>query len=106
MGKIRVITGNDEPELKSDVLGDSDGGALAGLGGESRLTEMDTQVLRKALADFSGEIGEALRDIRAVGEFRLKEVQISVEISAEGGISLIGSAKAGAKGAVNLTFSI
>ncbi len=48
---------------------------------------------------------EFLSDIRAVGEFELTEVQLQVEVSAEGGVHFIGTAKAGGKGAITLTFS-
>lgn len=37
--------------------------------------------------------------------YRLTEVQVQLEITAEGGVALIGSVKAGAKGAITLTFS-
>jgi hypothetical protein len=67
---------------------------------------VDTAKLRESLSDFSEKISSILLDIKAVGEFRLKEVQLSVEINAEGGIALIGHTKAGIKGAIDLTFSL
>ena len=44
-------------------------------------------------------------DLKQVGGFEVKEVQVSVEVSAEGGVSLLGTAKASAGGAITLTFS-
>ena len=81
-------------------------GTLGILEPESMITELDTDRLKASLAGLSAQIGEVLSDIRAVGDFKLKEVKVSVEISAEGGVALIGSAKAGAKGAIELTFAV
>ncbi len=43
-------------------------------------------------------------DLGEVGGFKLKQVAIQVEINAEGGVELVGTAKVGAKGAITLTF--
>ncbi len=48
-----------------------------------------------SLADLSGKISQILQDIKNVGDFKLKKVELGVEISAQGGVSLIGSVKAG-----------
>ena len=45
-----------------------------------------------------------LADLKAVGGFELAEVQVAVELTAEGGVNLIGNLTAGAKGAMQLTF--
>jgi len=45
------------------------------------------------------------QDLKAVGSFKLDQVEVSLEISAEGGVALIGTAKAGASEAVKLAFS-
>jgi hypothetical protein len=42
--------------------------------------------------------------VKAVGGFELAEVQVAVELTAEGGVNLIGNLTAGAKGAIQLTF--
>jgi hypothetical protein len=99
MSKIPVVTAparTAEPQA----------GTLGILEPQSMITELDTDQLKASLAGLSSQIGEVLSDIRAVGDFRLKEVKVSVEISAEGGVALIGSAKAGAKGAIELTFAV
>jgi hypothetical protein len=46
----------------------------------------------------------ALTSLSRVGSFELREVQMQVEVSAEGGVQLVGTAKAGGKGAITLTF--
>lgn len=50
------------------------------------------QTLRKAFGEFSGDLGG----------LRLNEVQVGLEISAAGGVHLIGTA--GVKGAITLIF--
>jgi len=65
---------------------------------------IDVNKLKQSIADLSTKISTIFHDIRNVGEYRLQEIQISVEISAEGGISLVGTLKGGTKGAVTLTF--
>ena len=57
-----------------------------------------------SIASLSEQLNTIFNDIKQVGSFQLKEVQVQVEISSEGGVNLIGTAKAGLKGAVGLTF--
>ncbi len=98
------------PVIVEDTKSESDprAGTLSSgiLSPGNKIKEIDAEKLRKSLSDLSGQISDVLQDIKDVGNFKLKEVQISVEISAEGGVALIGSAKAGAKGAITLTFSV
>jgi len=37
-------------------------------------------------------------------DFKLKQVEVGIEVSAEGGVNLIGTMTAGAKAAITLTF--
>jgi hypothetical protein len=96
MSTIPVIV-EIEPELQSGTLG------LEGVSG--RIAQIDVDTLRRSLSNLAGQITGLFEDIRAVGSYQLKEVQVHLEISAEGGVALIGSLKAGAKGAITLTFS-
>ncbi len=57
-----------------------------------------------SVALLSAQLNAVFNDIKQVGGFQLKEVQVQAEISSEGGVNLIGTAKAGLKGAVTLTF--
>jgi hypothetical protein len=63
-----------------------------------------TDVLKQNLVGVSRSVVEILEGIRAVGQFKLKQVTLQVEVSADGGINLVGTAKLGGKGAITLTF--
>jgi|AraplaL_Col_mTSA_1032028.scaffolds.fasta_scaffold02821_4 hypothetical protein len=89
------------------VAGDDDStkgvfGAGADVAG--RVADVPVDRLRESLRSVSTSFLESLSDVSAVGRFRLKEVTVKVEVSAEGGIRLIGSASASAKGAIELKF--
>lgn len=73
--------------------------------GTERLHEIEVGKLRGSFSHLAQQISEILQDIKAVGAYRLKEVEIEVEVSSEGGVHLVGSLKAGVKGAIKLTFS-
>lgn len=79
------------------TLGPTRGGAT------ETVKDISIKKLRASLASLSEQISEILRDIKRLGDFSLKTVQIEVAISAEGGFVLVG--KAGVKGAVTLTFT-
>ena len=96
MSTLPVLV-DDETKSKSGTLGPA-----RGVAGET-VKNLSTEKLRNSLANLSGQISEILQDIKRVGDFNLKTVQIEVAISAEGGFVLIG--KAGVKGAVTLTFT-
>jgi hypothetical protein len=61
--------------------------------------------LRENLGSVCQSLAGVLKDIKVVGDFRLKEVTIQVEVTAEGGVEFIGTSKIGGKGAITLTFS-
>ena len=71
---------------------------------EAVLAQVSAESLRGNLTRASQGILQLLSDIRKIGAFRLKEVQLQVEISAEGGVQFIGTSKIGGKGAITLTF--
>ena len=73
--------------------------------GGSSVIPFDTAELAASLRGLTTQLGELFGDLRAVGGYELQEVQVGLEISAEGGFNLIGSAKAGGKGAITLTFA-
>ncbi len=98
MNTIPVIIDNDiEPE--EDTLG-----LLSAESGEPRIKNLKIDTLRESLSHLSESAAGIFQDIKQVGEFRLKEIELQVEITAEGGFALVGMAKAGAKGAIKLTF--
>ncbi len=71
---------------------------------ETVLVELDTAQLRNEIERVTRLVSGILADHTDGPTFRLKEASVSLEISAEGGVSLIGTLTAGAKGAVTLTF--
>jgi len=98
----------------SVVLGPTD--AQAGVRGEATLgrgdsatrllgtVEIPVDRLRESLAKLTGNLSTLLADLKAVGGFELAQVQVAVELTASGGVNLIGNLTAGAKGAMQLTF--
>lgn len=88
-----------------DSGNDTQPGTLGVLTSGARVKEIDVDLLRQSLAHLSEQISTLFHDIKKVGQFRLKEVQLQVEVTAEGGVALIGVAKAGVTGAITLTFS-
>ncbi len=89
------------------VATDTSSPQTLGLGSsvQERIEKIDAEVLRQSIGKLTGQLNSLFEDVQNVGNFELNSVQISLEISAEGGVALIGSAKAGAKGALSLTFS-
>lgn len=69
-------------------------------------TEIDVEELAKNLKSFLDKIRDVLSAIPvAVGAFKVDTMTVDVEISAEGGISLLGTGgKIGGKGGLSLTF--
>ena len=94
--KISVIV-EGQPDNQRRVLGaKSQSGFIT--------KALDTNQLGKSMQVFSKQIGHIFEEVQQVGNFQLDTVSLQVEISSEGGISLIGSLRAGVKGAVTLTF--
>jgi hypothetical protein len=61
----------------------------------SKLAAIDVDRLRRSIGELTGGVAALFEDIETVGHYRLKEVQVSLEITAEGGVALIGSLKTG-----------
>ncbi|UCE06734.1 MAG: hypothetical protein JSW07_01450 [bacterium] len=81
-------------------------GTLGVLTPDRIMKEIDSDKIRESFSKLSKQISGLFQEIKNVGDFTLREVQLSVEITAEGGVALIGNVKAGTKGAITLTFSI
>jgi hypothetical protein len=69
------------------------------------LQAVPTTTLRQNLLAVTESVAQVFEGIRQVGQFKLKEVVLQVEVSADGGVCLIGTAKIGGKGAITLTFA-
>jgi hypothetical protein len=72
--------------------------------GVPRLVDIPLEQLKMNLSTVSSTMVEALQGIKEVGRFRLKEVTLQVEITAQGGIYFIGTASMEGKGAITLKF--
>ena len=72
---------------------------------ETILERIPVDKLKANLGKLAQQFTAALEDIKAIGKFRLTEVEIQVEVSAEGGVELIGTATLGGKGAITLKFA-
>ena len=68
------------------------------------MEQLPVEQLRTALAKLTSQLSTLLADARAVGGFELAQVTVGVELTASGGVNLIGNLTAGAKGALQLTF--
>lgn len=68
------------------------------------LKEIPIDKLKENMLKVCNQVAETVGHVKQVGKFQLKEVSIQVEISAEGGVELIGTAQLGGKGAITLTF--
>ena len=69
------------------------------------LQDIPVDTLKKNLGRVCRGITTALEEVKRVGSFKLKEVTVQVEVSAEGGVEFIGTANLGGTGAITLTFS-
>lgn len=81
-------------------------GTLGVLSSNLHLQNMDVAKLRQAFAQLTEQISTLLQDTKHVGNFQLKEVQLQVAITAEGGVALVGLAKAGMTGTIALKFTL
>lgn len=71
---------------------------------EIAVRDLPVDRLRENLNTVCQGLASVLDNVKKVGNFHFKTVTIQVEVSAEGGIELIGTAKLGGKGAITLTF--
>jgi len=69
------------------------------------IKEIDVEKIKESLKDLTGKLTGIFEEIKTVGRFDLNTVQLAVQISAEGGVSLVANAKAGMSGTITLTFS-
>jgi len=67
--------------------------------------DLPTERLRENLNKVCQGVASMVNDVGKVGSFQLKQITVQVEVTAEGGVELIGTAKLGGKGAITLTFS-
>ena len=119
MADLQVVVTEDEDDNKP-TGGVSRGGyspynnsTLSGntrSGGENskirRITKaISAETLANSMQELKSNLDEVFTSIAEVGDFELSEIKLGLEITAKGGFALIGSAEAGAKGAITLTFA-
>jgi hypothetical protein len=80
------------------------GGTLSGNGRSGGVLEVDTDRLAASMRELKTQLAQVFADIREVGQFELSSIELGLEINTEGGFNLIGSVRAGAKGAIKLKF--
>jgi hypothetical protein len=68
------------------------------------LRQIPVDKLRANLTTICNSLLTLVQDIKAVGHFKLHEMTVQVEVSADGGINFIGTAKLAGKGAITLKF--
>src|SRR5256885_16557180 len=80
--------------------------AATAKGSNLRAIEVPIAKLKANLAQATAGLSAVFEDIVDVGRFELQEVEIGVEIGAEGGIEFIGTATASGKASIKLTFKL
>ena len=88
----------DQPTLPILVSVEGKGGGAVGV------AVIPVTTLRENLRSATSLLAEAFSDIREVGNYQLAEVELGVEITAEGGVQFIGTAKMSGSGSITLKF--
>ena len=96
---------NTIPILVSQLEQDPDTKGIFVPEADVLLEHIPVERLQESMGALCRQVGTVMERARHVGDFKLKEVTIQVEITAEGGVEMIGTAKVGGKGAITLTFS-
>lgn len=106
MGMIKVrLDDTPQPTNTPTFRGPTFGsGTLSAGGKDSGVLEVDTDRLAASMRELKTQLAQVFADIREVGQFELSSIELGLEINTEGGFNLIGSVRAGAKGAIKLKF--
>jgi hypothetical protein len=88
-----------EQEVRFLVAANAKGGGI-----NLRSVEIPVDKLKANLASATAGLSLVLEHIVEVGRFELQEVQIGVEVGAEGGVEFIGTVTASGKASITLTF--
>jgi hypothetical protein len=79
-------------------------GTAKGAGLALRRIEVPVETLKANFAQATAQLSAVFEHIVDVGRFELQQVEIGVEIGAQGGVEFIGTATASGKAAIKLTF--
>lgn len=102
-----AVTVADDDESQNNVRRPA--GATLGGGDRSkknRTVMVDTDKLSASVHSLSSDLSKIFKSVATVDGAKLKTVTVSIEVSAEGGVSLIGSMTAGIRGAIDLEFEL
>ncbi len=77
---------------------------LAQRGVEAVVEQIDLKVLQQNLNQLTQDVNALFANPPTGDGFNLKQVAVGAEISASGGVTLIGTLNVGAKAAITLTF--
>jgi hypothetical protein len=100
MGKISVIV-EESNETRTGTLGILDRERI-----KTAVKEVDAEKIQKSLRELVEQLSGIMKEDKIkLGSLHLSELEVNVEITAEGGVALVGVAKAGIKGAITLKFS-
>lgn len=94
MGRTITVVATPAAESKS-VLGKQ---------AEAAWTEVDFDKLKANLEKMTQDLGELFEATEKPKGYGLTKITVGLEVSAQGGVSLIGTLNAGAKAAITLTF--
>jgi hypothetical protein len=73
--------------------------------GPARPVEIPVERLKVSLSGLVAKLRAATSDLAAKADgLSLKELEVGIELTAEGGVSLIGTAKVGGTASLKLTF--
>jgi hypothetical protein len=73
--------------------------------GEAVLREIPIDALKRSLLSCTAALRSVFEEVAAqAGSLGLQEVHVGFEVSATGGIQLIGTSQVGSKGAITLVF--
>lgn len=78
--------------------------SVFGSASEAVLQKLDPTQLNDSLKKLALELDQILKDVETKGGYRLKGIEIGLEITAEGGVNLIGTMTVGGKAALTLRF--
>jgi hypothetical protein len=72
---------------------------------KSALVQVDLAILKSNLARLREDVAELLEAEEEEAGYLLREIEVGVEISAQGGVNLIGSLTVAGKAAIKLKFA-
>jgi hypothetical protein len=111
MGTIKIVVAPERDSQPSMAQTKGMFGSNAANIAANVAAEVDSKQLQQNLSQLVGELGSVLDNLELEQKqqnqtdgFRLKQFTVGVEISAKGGVSLVGKLEAGAKAAVSLVF--